>query len=59
MANTNPGGIDFNTSPYFDDYDEDKKFARILYRPGRAHKHKLFSKFRQSVLLNTFSNKAH
>jgi len=36
MANTNPGGIDFNTSPYFDDYDEDKKFARILYRPGRA-----------------------
>jgi hypothetical protein len=36
MANTNPSGIDFNTSPYFDDYDEDKKFARILYRPGRA-----------------------
>jgi hypothetical protein len=36
MANTNPGGLDLNTSPYFDDYDEDKKFARILYRPGRA-----------------------
>jgi len=36
MANTNPGGIDLNTSPYFDDYDEDKKFVRILYRPGRA-----------------------
>jgi len=36
MANTNPGGIDFNTSPYFDDYDEDKKFVRVLYRPGRA-----------------------
>jgi len=36
MANTNPGGIDLNTSPYFDDYDEEKKFVRILYRPGRA-----------------------
>ena len=36
MANTNPGGIDLDTSPYFDDYDEDKKFVRILYRPGRA-----------------------
>jgi hypothetical protein len=35
-ANTNPGGVDFNNSPYFDDYDEDKKFARILYVPGRA-----------------------
>jgi hypothetical protein len=36
MANTNPGGIDLDTSPYFDDYDEEKKFVRVLYRPGRA-----------------------
>ena len=36
MANTNPGGVDLNTSPYFDDYDEDRKFVRVLYRPGRA-----------------------
>jgi hypothetical protein len=36
MANTNPGGVDLNTSPYFDDYDEDKKFVRVLYVPGRA-----------------------
>ena len=36
MANTNPGGLDLDTSPYFDDYDEDKKFVRVLYRPGRA-----------------------
>lgn len=27
---------DFNTSPYYDDYDQDKQFARILFRPGRA-----------------------
>lgn len=33
---SNPGGIDFNTSPYFDDFDEDKQFVRVLYRPGRA-----------------------
>jgi hypothetical protein len=36
MANTNPGGVDLDTSPYFDDYDEEKKFVRVLYRPGRA-----------------------
>lgn len=26
--------MNFNTSPYYDDYDEDKKFLRILFRPG-------------------------
>lgn len=28
--------IDFNTEPFYDDYDEDKKFYRILFRPGTA-----------------------
>jgi hypothetical protein len=28
--------INFNTEPYYDDYNEDKKFYRILYRPGYA-----------------------
>ena len=28
--------INLNQSPYFDDYTEDKKFYRILFRPGRA-----------------------
>jgi len=28
--------IDFNTEPYNDDFDEDKKFYRILYRPSFA-----------------------
>lgn len=27
--------INFNQSPYFDDFDEDKKFQRVLFRPGR------------------------
>ena len=26
----------FNVNPYFDDYDDDKKFLRILFRPGYA-----------------------
>lgn len=26
--------MNFNTSPYYDDYDEDKKFLRVLFRPG-------------------------
>lgn len=33
---SNPGGQDFNLSPYYDDFDEDKKFVRMLFRPGRA-----------------------
>ena len=28
--------LDFNTTPYFDDFDDDKNFHRILFRPGRA-----------------------
>jgi len=28
--------INFNTAPYFDDYDESKKFQKILFRPGKA-----------------------
>ena len=26
----------FNISPYYDDYDEDKNFLRVLFRPGYA-----------------------
>lgn len=28
--------INFNTDPYFDDYDENKNFHRILFRPGAS-----------------------
>ena len=27
---------DFNVNPYYDDYDQDKGFLRILFRPGYA-----------------------
>lgn len=28
--------INFNVAPYFDDYDDTKKFLRVLFRPGYA-----------------------
>ena len=27
---------DFNVDPYYDDFDEDKNFHRVLFRPGKA-----------------------
>jgi hypothetical protein len=27
---------DFNVNPYYDDYDEDKNFHRVLFKPGSA-----------------------
>ena len=27
---------DFNQSPYFDDFSEDKNFHRVLFKPGVA-----------------------
>jgi hypothetical protein len=26
----------FNVDPYYDDYSDDKKFLRVLYKPGYA-----------------------
>jgi len=26
----------FNTNPYYDDFDEDKKFLKTLFKPGTA-----------------------
>ncbi len=31
-----PSPTDFNLTPYFDDFNEDKKFHRILFRPAYA-----------------------
>jgi len=28
--------LNFNTDPYYDDYNEDKNFHRILFKPGVA-----------------------
>jgi len=31
-----PSKTDFNVSPYYDDFSEDKKFHRVMYRPAYA-----------------------
>jgi hypothetical protein len=40
-----------NQSPYFDDFDEDKNFYRILFRPGRAVQARELTQI-QSILQN-------
>ena len=42
---------DFNIAPYFDDFDEDKQFYHILFRPGRPVQARELSQV-QSLLLN-------
>jgi Domain of unknown function (DUF4815) len=43
--------IDLNTPPYFDDYNENKKFYKILFRPGRAVQARELTQL-QSILQN-------
>ena len=31
-----PSKTDFNVSPYYDDFNKDKNFHRVMYRPGYA-----------------------
>jgi len=43
--------IDYNKFPYYDDYDEAKKFLKILFRPGRAVQARELTQL-QSILQN-------
>src|SRR6056300_658055 len=43
--------INFNTEPYYDDFSEDKKYYRILYRPGYAVQARELTQM-QSILQN-------
>lgn len=49
MANTN-----FNVAPYYDDYDESKKFHRILFKPGVAVQARELTQL-QTILQNQVS----
>ena len=40
----------FNTSPYYDDYNADDKFLKILFNPGRAVQARELTQI-QSILL--------
>ena len=42
---------DFNVTPYFDDFDEAKKFFKILYRPAYSVQARELSQM-QSILQN-------
>ena len=46
--------INFNTEPYYDDFDEDKGFYRILYRPGYAVQARELTQM-QTILQNQVS----
>ena len=47
--------INFNTEPYYDDFDETKKFYRILYRPAFAVQARELTQM-QTILQNQISN---
>lgn len=46
--------INFNTEPYYDDFDETKKFYRILFRPGYAVQARELTQL-QTILQNQIS----
>lgn len=47
--------LNLNTSPYFDDFDDTKKFARILFKPGVAVQARELTQL-QSILQDTIGN---
>jgi hypothetical protein len=46
--------LNFNTAPYYDDFDESKKFYKILYRPGFAVQARELTQM-QTILQNQVS----
>lgn len=46
--------VDLSVAPYYDDYDEDKQFHRLLFRPGRAPQAREFTQL-QTILQNQIS----
>src|SRR5210317_622387 len=49
-----PSPTDFNLSPYFDDFDEAKKFHRVLFRPSFAVQARELTQL-QTILQNQIS----
>ena len=50
-------GYNFNTAPYYDDYDADNRFLRILFNPGRAVQARELTQA-QTILQNQVSSGA-
>ena len=51
-----PEKVDLNVSPYYDDYDEDKKYHKVLYRPSRPIQARELTQG-QSILQNQIERK--
>jgi len=49
--------INFNTAPYYDDFDANDQFLRILFNPGRSVQARELTQI-QSILQNQLSNGA-
>ena len=47
--------LNFNTEPYFDDFSEDNKFYRILFRPSVAIQARELNQL-QTILQNQIKN---
>lgn len=47
--------LNFNTDPYYDDFDPNKNYHRILFRPGRAVQARELTQL-QTILQNQISN---
>ena len=45
--------LNFNTDPYYDDYNEDKNFHRILFKPGVAVQARELTQL-QTILQNQY-----
>ena len=43
--------VDFNKAPYYDDFDENKKFLQVLFQPGRPVQARELTQL-QSILQN-------
>ena len=50
--------INFNTAPYYDDFNADDKFLQILFNPGRAVQARELTQI-QSILQNQLSSGAN
>ena len=46
--------INFNVTPYFDDFNESKQFLRVLFRPGYAVQARELTQL-QTILQNQIS----
>ncbi|MGA4923241.1 DUF4815 domain-containing protein, partial [Bacillus subtilis] len=50
--------LDFNVSPYFDDFEPSKNYVKILYRPGRPVQARELNQV-QSILQHQISSFAN